>query len=246
MMGPTTPDGHPEPLGSGEPEAAPPPTPFDRVAHPSDTTVHRAVGERRGVRRSVAAGLLLLAVGLGFLAGLVASDVVAVPDVLRSPSVVEAEREAELAALLEDIIGTEGVMLAFNDAVAAGLEGVQDQRTARTRISEAARAGTDELTALRPGIVARTGSRAVDELRTAYLPHLDSWIEYLAAVAEEPSLLFTRDEQQPYILRINATADAFREALEDLLAAEPSQVVADLAERILDDGFRGDVPDPSV
>jgi hypothetical protein len=83
---------------------------------------------------------------------------------------------------------------------------------------------------------------------SAYLPHLDSWIDYLAAVAEEPALLFSRDEQQPYILRINATAEAFAVWRSRTLLADgplhPS--IADLAERILDDGFRGGGPDPSV
>jgi hypothetical protein len=194
----------------------------------------------------VVVALVLLAAGGGFVAGLAASDVLEVPDVLRSSGAVESERATQLVELLRDITGTEGVMLAFDESVGEALDAVPDQETALGRISDAAAAGADALAARRPAIVDRRAGGPVDDVRTAYLPHLDSWIEYLSAVAERPELLFSRSDQQPYILRINATAEVFREALEDLLASGPAPEVAELAERILDDGFRGEGPPPSL
>jgi hypothetical protein len=79
----------------------------------------------------------------------------------------------------------------------------------------------------------------VDAVREAYLPHLDSWVDYMAAVAERPELLFDGNDQQPFILLINATATTFREATEAMLATGPGEDVVELAERILDRGFRG-------
>jgi len=166
--------------------------------------------------------------------------------VLRSPAALEAERDSELIGLLEDIVRTEGVMLAFNDEVSERLDGVQDEAAALAAIAEAAGEGTEGLRALRPLIVARSGGPRVEDVRTIYLPHLDSWIDYLAALAEDPGLLFTSGPQQPYLLLINSTAEAFRDALEELLESGPSERAAELAERILDDGFRSEGPDPTI
>jgi hypothetical protein len=188
---------------------------------------------------------VLLAAAGGVAGGLVAADLVARPDALRAGGALEAERDAELVALLVDVTRTEGVMLTFNEVVAERLGGVQDETEARAVISRAAAEAVGGLVALRPVIVERSGGR-VDDVRDIYLPHLDSWIDYLAAVADEPGLLFAEEGRQPYILLINSTAEAFRVALEDLIADAPSPAVVELAERILDDGFRGEGPPPSV
>ncbi len=201
------------------------------------------------VRRRSRLGVVLAAVvgvAIGFVAGLAASDVITVPEVLRSPSALEAERDSELIGLLEDIVRTEGVMLAFNDEVSERLDGVQDEAAALAAIADAAGDGAEGLRVLRPLIVARSGGPRVEDVRTIYLPHLDSWIDYLAALAEDPALLFTSEPQQPYLLLINSTAEAFRDTLEELLESEPSARAAELAERILDDGFRSEGPDPTV
>ncbi len=175
-----------------------------------------------------------------------ASDHVALPDALRSSSVVAAERERELIAVLEDIVGTEALMLVFNDEVDRAFDGTSDREVALDRIGRAAGTGAGGLLDRRPRIVARTAGAEVAGVREAYLPHLDSWVSYLEAVADQPELLLRTDDLQPYILRINATAEVFRLALEELLAAGPPAAAAELAERILDDGFRSDGPDPTL
>ena len=95
-------------------------------------------------------------------------------------------------------------------------------------------------------MVEQRGHPAIDDVRTAYLPHFDAWIDYLSALAERPELLFADEEQQPFLLDINATAADFSDALEALLASDPVAEVAQLAERILDDGFRGMGADAEV
>ncbi len=228
-------------------EPGPPPVPREGTL---DVEADRAsVAPARRTSRSGALRLLvvgLVAAALGFVAGLAASDVISVPDVLRSASVLEVERDAELVGLLEDIVRTEGVMLAFNDEVGERLAGVQEEADALAAIAEAAAAGADGLGALRPLIVGRSGGPRIADVRTVYLPHLDSWIDYLAALAEDPEMLFARDAQQPFLLLINATAEDFRDALEELLGSEPSARAAELAEQILDDGFRSEGPPPNI
>ena len=233
---------------SFEPGPPPPPLGVRPAGRADRASVGPAASERRRpvVRLILVGTLILLAAALGFIGGLAASDLLTVPDMLRSPAALEAEREEQLIGLLEDVVRTEGVMLAFNDEVGERLASPQEESAVLAAIASAATDSVEELRALRPGIVARTGGASVDAVRSVYLPHLDSWIDYLGALAEDPALLFTRDTQQPFILLINATAEAFREVLEELLDEEPSARVAELAERILDDGFRSEGPDPTV
>jgi hypothetical protein len=238
-----------EPWRDGSDPDLPPPTPFERpsVAAPVASEVAapaRPVHRRRTFRIAL---LMLVAATVGFVAGLAAPDDLRLTGVLGgAPSVDGSERDAGLVRLLELIIRTEGEMLAFNDAVGDRLRDAQDEETALRAIASAAVIASDELIGLRPLVVEQTGHPAIDDVRTAYLPHLDSWIDYLSALAERPGLLFSRDEQQPFLLSINATAADFSDALEELLASEPAAEVAELAERILDDGFRGPDADAQV
>lgn len=192
------------------------------------------------VRRSRVALLVLVGLTVGFVAGLGAPGPFGLPGGLaRDPALTASEGDAGLVVLLELITRTEGEMLAFNEAVGERIRDAEDQDTAFAAIADVATEAVDGLVALRPDIDEQSGHTAIDDVRTAYLPHLDSWIDYLTEIAERPVLLFTDSEQQPYLLRINATAAEFSGALEDLLATEPGPEVMELAERILDEGFRG-------
>ena len=244
------------PLDDVPEQDLPPPTPFDRpssASAPSRTS--RVIGVTpmpaavadRAVGRGRLALLMLVAAAIGFVAGLAAPDSLNLPGALgRDPSVAASERDAGLVVLLELITRTEGEMLAFNDAVGERLRDAEGQEEAFAAIADAAAEASDGLTVLRPTVVEQSGHPSIDDVRTAYLPHLDSWIDYLTAVAERPALLFTDGEQQPYLLLINATAAEFADALEALLATDPAPEVAELAERILDDGFRGMGTDAQV
>ena len=231
----------------------PPPTPFERqviappVQPPGERPAQPPVRRDRRRRTFRIALLMLVAAGFGFVAGLAAPLTLTLPGGLESaPSVVGGGRDVGLVELLETVIRTEGEMLTFNDAVAELLGDVEDEETAFAGIASAAASASDELTELRPVVVEQRGHPAVDEVRTAYLPHLDAWIDYLSALAERPELLFADEEQQPFLLDINATAADFSDALEALLASDPVAEVAQLAERILDDGFRGMGADAQV
>ena len=228
-----------------ETEVGPPPAPGTRWDVGPDTASVARPRRRRGAAVLVGVLVVVAAAG-GFAAGLAASDRMAVPEVLRDRTVADAEREADMIGLLEDVIRTEGVMLAFNEEVARELDGVQDEASARAAIAAAAARGVGGLTALRPSIVERPAGGRVEGVRIVYVPHLDAWVEYLAALAERPELLFADEEQQPYLLLINATAEDFGDVLEELIATGATDRVAELAERILDDGFRSEGPDPAV
>lgn len=254
-----------EPWRGGSDTDLPPPTPFERQVERqaggplsgsppgppmASASVSASVSPGRPVRRArrvPIALLMLVAAGVGFVAGLTVPGTFTLPGGLVSVLPVdEVERDAGLVQLLELVIRTEGEMLAFNDAVADRLGDAQDEETAFATVASAAASASNELIELRPVVVEQTGHPAIDDVRTAYLPHLDSWIDYLSALAERPALLFSGEEQQPFLLDINATAADFSDALEGLLASHPATEVAELAERILDDGFRGMDADAQV
>jgi len=225
-------------------ELGPPPTPFERVPLP-------ATDGRRGrpAARTVVALLGLAGAGVGLVAGLILTGVLTLPlrgagdpdalNDLSMPGEASSERDAALVVLLEDIVASEGIMLAFNDEITERLQEAQDEAVALEAVAAAAGEAVDDLVTARPVLVGRSGAGELDEVRDAYLPHLDAWIEYLRALSVQPDLLFSEAPQQPYLLLINATAADFSVALEALLATGPAPAVAELAERILDDGFRG-------
>ena len=238
-------------------EPGPPPAPGDRshgapLGPPVDAS-HLGTSvapSPRASRRSSGSRVLRAVVALLVVAGAFAAGVAVERLELVAPAPDRAaddvEQDVAMVALLEDVVRSEGVMLAFNDVVAERLAEARGEDEALAIVGRAAASGVGGLETLRPLIVAREGGPTVDEVRNVYLPHLDSWIDYLSAIADEPGLLFTRDDQQPYILLINATADAFRIALEDLVERGPSARIAELAERILDDGFRTEGPEPTL
>jgi len=118
--------------------------------------------------------------------------------------------------------------------------------SALSEVATAAARGVGGLEALRPSLLGPPAGGRVEDVRGAYLPHLDAWIDHLAALVEQPDLLLSDDGQRPSLLLINATAEVFGDELEELLASGVTGRVAELAERILDDGFRSEGPDPSV
>ena len=150
-----------------------------------------------------------------------------------------SQRQAALLELLDGIDRSELVMEAFNDGVGTAFAEAATRDDALSAAADAARTGVDALRAVRTELVPSAGDGTVDAVREAYLPHLDSWVDYLSAVADRPELLFDSTDQQPFLLLINATATTFREATEVMIATEPDEDVVELAELILDRGFRG-------
>jgi hypothetical protein len=222
-------------------EDGPPPTPFERIR-----ATESPAPRRRPRGRTAVALLAVAGAGVGLVAGLVLTGALTLPfggpsgsDAPDERAAPAADGTAGLLALLDDISGSEGTMLAFNDEVADRLQGAVDEEVALAAVAAAASDAAADLVGKRPVIVGRPGGGALDDVRASYLPHLDAWIDYLQALAERPVLLFSGGEQQPYLLLINATAVDFSEALELLLDSEPAPEVRERVERILDDGFRG-------
>jgi hypothetical protein len=185
-------------------------------------------------RRRLGTGAMLLA-GL-LLAVLVFGDRTVLSGFMGTSA---SQREAALLELLDGIERSESAMETFNDDVSAALAEGATAEAAFNAVVVIARTGVEALSAVRAELVPTTGDATVDAVREAYLPHLDSWVDFMGAVAERPDILFDRDAQQPYLLLINATATTFREATEAMIATEPGEAVVELAEMILDRGFRG-------
>lgn len=228
----------------GEPE--PPPNPVESAPRAADAVdAGPASPPSRRSRPIVRAVVAVTALAAAFVAGVFANEQ-GLGRATGGVSTVADDDATAIVLLLEDVVRTEGVMLTFNDVVGEGLEGARAEEEALAVVARAAAAGAGGLEALRPIIVERDGGAPVEGVRTAYLPHLDAWVDYLAALAIDPTLLFDRDGQQPFILLINATAEEFRISLETLLVEGTSDRAAALAERILDDGFRTEGPEPTV
>jgi hypothetical protein len=228
-----------EPPDPQQSDPPPPPTPYERaVDHAGERAVERpgaARAPRGRAPRIVVSLLLVIAVALGVWTELRdggRADQRAVR--------VEQTRDEALLQLFEEIERSEGEMLGFYDRLGDELG---DPSTTRdevlTIIAAAAADAVDELRAVRVRIVPLADDSVVDDVRAAYLPHLDSWIDYLTAVAEDPDLELERERAAPFMLLINSTARTFRVATELMLETGPSDDVARLADEILEEGFRG-------
>jgi len=220
-------------------DPAPPPTPFEREVAGDG----RAIGApgvapqrpRRGRRIALLATVLLVAaVAVGGWLELRDGGWAE-----QRSAAGERSRDEALLTLFEDIERSEGTMLGYYDRLREELDPTMGPDAVRRVIAAAAVDAAGSLREIRARIVPLTGDAVVDDVRAAYLPHLDSWVDYLEAVADEPELEIDRDRAAPYTLVINATAREFRVATEAMLETGPSEAVRELAEAILDEGFRG-------
>jgi hypothetical protein len=213
-------------------DPSPPPTPFEREGA---VTSASSRARRRRVTRVVAAVLLVGAVAAGGWLALRDGGPTA-----QRPGGADQDRDAALLTLFVEIEQSERAMLDYYDRLREELD---DPRLSREQVLEiigdAAAEAVERLRETRSRIVPLAGDALVDDVRAAYLPHLDSWVDYLDAVVEEPGLETDRELATPFTLVINATARAFRVATEEMLATDPSEEVRSLAETILDEGFRG-------
>jgi len=151
----------------------------------------------------------------------------------------ERARDDALLTLFEEIEQSEGAMLGYYGRLREELDPTMGSDEVRVVTAAAAVDAAASLREIRARIVPLTGDGVVDDVRAAYLPHLDSWVDYLDAVADAPDLEFDRERAAPFTLVINTTANGFRVAAEVMLETGPSEAVRQLAEAILDEGFRG-------
>lgn len=233
--------------GDVPPPTEPPPTPFERGAAPavgSDAAPDAApdvapgatpaagapavAGPRRRRRAllAVVAAVVLVGAGALVLAGRSAT----------APGGVDPADDAALLELLAAVDASELGMLAFDAAAEAAFEDATSEDQLRALVSTAAADAVAELRRGRVGLEGPLDVVAAEAVRAAYLPHLDAWIAYLAAVAEDPGILFD-PAQEALILRINATAGVFSAALEEAVTAGVGPEVEAAARAILDRGF---------
>lgn len=227
--------------GTGAPtgpavEPPPPPTPFERAA-----------ARRRGRRRRAlvaAVGLLALAAGAALLvrSGILVGPSDPVADAGDPGAAAEGATPGPVAEdpvlldLLRAIDRSENAMLDFSDAIAAALGAATSQEEGLRAIAAAATEALGELEAERVGLDVGLDDGTAEEVRAAYLPHLDAWIVHFEQVAADPEQYFAGGAD-PAILRINATARVFALALSAALDAGVGPAAEELGRGILERGF---------
>lgn len=216
--------------GPHPPPSEPPPTPFERrAAVPAPPAPPR---RRRGAVLAAAAAVLLIAGG----AALLTAREDAAPPADDAAPATDAGVDAALLALLSDVDAGELAMLGFDEAAGEAFAAAGSEEEALRGVGAAAAAAVADLEDVRARIDAPRSVAPAETVRAAYLPHLDAWIAYLAAVAADPTVLAGEDAE-PLILRINATAGVFAAALEEVVAAGVGPDVAGAAAEILERGF---------
>lgn len=148
---------------------------------------------------------------------------------------VDAHRELFLLideserAMIDFILGVPDTTEPLDDTqreevAALGEDAASQLRELRARIED-----TDAPGRSSPGVTA---------VREAYLAHLGDWIDWTAAVGDDPGLV-TGDGSGPYDEAINDSAAAFVAAVEDALG-DRSQLpddLADLVDLVIERGF---------
>jgi hypothetical protein len=144
--------------------------------------------------------------------------------------------DAVYGRLLVDIDASEQVMVGFQEELATAFTTPPDARV--EALQETAVASRDDLGEARDRLDEELEVTGAEEVRERYLAHLDSWADYMDAVAEDPSILGGEGAGTGFTVVINATADAFARALEDELPGSADASVKAYAENLLDRGFR--------
>ncbi len=148
--------------------------------------------------------------------------------------------DATYAQLLVAIDASERTMIGFQDAILAtllgGSAGNPDQLLEELRTTAAASAG--RLEQIRGDLEQPVDDAGAREVRDRYVEHLDTWVDYIRAIEEQPRLLDPNADTDRFTLAINVSADAFSRALQAQLPAGVDAEVARFADGILERGFR--------
>jgi hypothetical protein len=147
--------------------------------------------------------------------------------------------DAVYGRLLIDIDASEQIMMAFQDQVATAFSSPPASSDELVETLQGIGAtGRDELLTVRDRLDDELDVDGAEEVRGRYVAHLDSWVEYMAAVADDPGVLAGEGVSAGFTIVINATADAFARALEEQLPASADASVRAYADDLLDRGFR--------
>lgn len=148
--------------------------------------------------------------------------------------------DATYGRLLVDIDASERTMIGFQDAILETLLGgsASDPDQLVAELSATAAASADRLEEIRQELKAPLDDAGAGEVRDRYVEHLDTWVDYIRAIEQQPSLLDPGADTDRFTLAINVSADAFSRELQAQLPAEVDVEVARFADEILDRGFR--------
>ena len=148
--------------------------------------------------------------------------------------------DAVYARVLIAVDRSENVMIGFQGELtdAFGAAATDDDLVGTIRRIATDR--RDELLDVRAELDDELDDEGADLVRERYLAHLDSWSDYMAAVADDPEVLAGEGTAGGFTVVINQTADAFARALDEQLPLDADDEVQDYAEGILDRGFRSD------
>jgi hypothetical protein len=148
--------------------------------------------------------------------------------------------DAIFAELLLDIDASELAMLGFQEEIAAAFRdhGGQDANELLRSLSAAGSSSAEDLEAARAALEQPVADVRAEAVREVYLDHLDAWLRYMRAVADDPTIFAPERDSARYTLSINASAEAFARSLEDQLPDDVDPEVALMAEQLLDRGFR--------
>lgn len=147
--------------------------------------------------------------------------------------------DAVYGRLLVDIDASERVMVDFQDELSSAFATPAESPDALVEaLQTIASTSHDELLAARDRLDDGLDVDGAEVVRERYLAHLDSWAEYMDAVAEDPGLLGGEGTGAGFTVAINATADAFARALEEELPETVDASVRAYADGLLDRGFR--------
>ena len=147
-------------------------------------------------------------------------------------------RDLVYGRLLTDIDASERAMIAFQEGLADTFDDPDSPEAALEGASEVAADSQAALLEVRERLIDAVDDPGAERVRALYVEHLDSWEVFMAAVAEDPMMVFQQSEAG-FTVTINATADAFSRALEEELPDDVDAEVARFADGILDRGFRG-------
>lgn len=147
--------------------------------------------------------------------------------------------DAIFGTLLVDIDAAEQVMITFQSGIseAFGTPGA-DPEDLLAQIEGIARQQRTELLEVRDRLTTALDDPGADTVREHYVAHLDTWVDYMGAIEDDPRVLAREGSDAGYTVAINATADAFARSLADELPGELDTDVRRFAEGILDRGFR--------
>ncbi len=140
--------------------------------------------------------------------------------------------------LLTDVDASEREMIGFQTDVGEALSGAASGPEGLAAVAGVAADRERGLLAVRDRLEDPLDDPGAEEVRQRYVEHLDSWADFMGAVAEDPLRILEQSESGATVA-INRTADRFARALEAELPDDIDAEVARFADGVLDRGFRG-------